>query len=67
MHTTLISVDGLVGEEDVHDVVNTIHELPGISMVEVAPATGVVSVEHSPLVCEADIRQVLEDEGYVLK
>jgi copper chaperone CopZ len=36
-------------------------------MVEVALATGTVSVEHSPLVSEADIRQVLEDEGYALK
>ncbi|WP_018228110.1 heavy-metal-associated domain-containing protein [Methyloversatilis universalis] len=67
MHTTLITVDGLRGEDDVNDIINAIHELPGISLVEVALATGVISIEHNPLVCEADIRQALEDDGYVLR
>lgn len=67
MHTTLITVDGLESEDCVHEITNVIHELPGINMVEVALATGTVSVEHSPLVSEADIRQALEDEGYALK
>ncbi|WP_018413372.1 heavy-metal-associated domain-containing protein [Methyloversatilis thermotolerans] len=67
MHTTVIVVDGLSGEDDIHDITNTVHELPGIGLVDVALATGTVSIEHSPLVSEADIRQALEDEGYSLR
>lgn len=67
MHTTLITLCGLDGEDCIHDITNVIHELPGINMVDVAPETGVVSVEHNPLVSEADIRQALEDAGFELK
>jgi copper chaperone CopZ len=64
MHTTVITVGDLDGEQAIAEITNVIHELPGIDTVDVAPETGVVSVEHSPLVSEADIRFALEDAGY---
>ncbi|MBU0602484.1 MAG: heavy-metal-associated domain-containing protein [Gammaproteobacteria bacterium] len=67
MHTTVITVCGLEGEDCIPDITNIIHDLPGIDSVEVAPETGAVSVEHSPLVGEVDIRQALENAGYEVR
>ncbi len=67
MHTTVITVGELDGEHCITEITNLIHDLPGIDTVDVAPETGVVSVEHSPLVSETDIRQALEDAGYELR
>lgn len=64
MHTTVITVCDLDGEHCIAEITNVIHDLPGIDTVEVTPETGAVSVEHSPLVSEADILQALEDAGY---
>ena len=64
MHTTIITVGDLDGEQAIAEITAVIHELPGIDTVDVSPETGVVSVEHSPRVSEADIRFALEDAGY---
>lgn len=64
MHTTVMVVGDIDGEDGIAEIVNVIHDLPGIDTVDVAPETGVVAVEHSPLVSEADIRLALEDAGY---
>lgn len=64
MHTTIIMLPDLDGRDCVADIVNVIHDLPGIDNVEVVPETGVVSVAHSPLVSGDDICQALEDAGF---
>lgn len=64
MHTTLMMLCDLEVEHRITEITNVIHDLPGIDTVVVALETGVISVEHSPLVSEADIRQALEEAGY---
>ncbi len=64
MHTTVITLLGSEGVDCVEDIVNVIHDLPGIDSVDVSPETGTVSVEHSPLVSADDICRALEDGGF---
>lgn len=64
MHTTIIIESGVEGPDCAADIVNIVHELPGIDSVDVSPETGTVSIEHSPLVSEDDICRVLEDGGF---
>jgi copper chaperone CopZ len=67
MHTTVIALLDVEGGDDEADVVNVIHDLPGIARVDVALDTGVVSVEHSPLVSGDDICQALEAAGFAVR
>jgi len=64
MPTTTLTIAGMQSEDCLRTVMNAIQDLPGIGYVEVSPTTGEATIEHSPLVSEADIRAAIEDAGY---
>jgi copper chaperone len=67
MPTTTLIIDGIQSDDGLRTVMNAIQDLPGIGYAEVSTATGEASIEHSPLVSEADIRSAIEDAGYATR
>jgi copper chaperone len=64
MPTTTLIVEGIESDDGLRTVMNAIQDLPGIGHAEVSTATGEATIEHTPLVSEADIRAAIEDAGY---
>lgn len=64
MPTTTLTINGIRSDDCLRTVMNAIQDLPGIGHAEVSLATGAATIEHSPLVSEADIRAAIEDAGY---
>jgi copper chaperone CopZ len=64
MPTTTIRIIGMKSDECLRSVMNAIQDLPCIGDVEVLRETGEATIEHSAMVSEGDIRQIIEDAGY---
>ncbi|MBE2259302.1 MAG: heavy-metal-associated domain-containing protein [Candidatus Accumulibacter sp.] len=64
MPTTTLKITGMKSDECLRLVINAIQDLPCIGYVDVSLATGEAIVEHTAMVDEADIRQIIEDAGY---
>ena len=64
MPTTTLMVTGMTSDDCLRIVMNAIQDLPRIGQVDVSLATGEATVEHTAMVSESDIRQIIEDAGY---
>ncbi len=64
MPTTTLKVTGMNFDDCLRSVMNAIQDLPCIGHVDVSLETGVATIEHTTMVSEADIRQIIEDAGY---
>lgn len=64
MPTTTLTIKGMQSDECLRSVMNAIQDLPCIGYVDVSLETGEATIEHTALVAEADIRQIIEEAGY---
>ena len=64
MPTTTIMITGMRSDDCLRSVMNAIQDLPCIGYVEVSLETGEASIEHTTMVSEGDIRQIIEEAGY---
>jgi len=64
MPTTTLKVTGMKSDDCLRSVMNAIQDLPCIGHVDVSLETGVATIEHTTMVSEADIRQIIEESGY---
>jgi copper chaperone len=64
MPTTTLKITGMKSDDCLRSVMNAIQDLPCIGDVDVSLETGEATIEHSTMVSESDIRQVIEDAGY---
>ncbi len=64
MPTTTLMVTVMKSDDCLRIVMNAIQDLPCIGQVDVSLATGEATVEHTAMVSESDIRQIIEDAGY---
>lgn len=64
MPTTTLVITGMRTDDCLRSVMNAIQDLPCIGYVEVSLETGEASIEHTAMVSEGDIRQIIEDAGY---
>ena len=65
MPTTTLKITGMKSDDCLRNVMNAIQDLPCIGYVEVSLETGEASIEHTAMVSESDIRQSIEDAGYL--
>ncbi|HRD94630.1 MAG TPA: heavy metal-associated domain-containing protein [Accumulibacter sp.] len=64
MPTTTLKIAGMNSDDCLRAVMNAIQDLPCIGHVEVSLETGEATVEHTAMVSEGDIRQIIEEAGY---
>ena len=64
MPNTTIKILNMQSDECLRLVINAIQDLPCIGHVEVSMSTGEATIEHTSMVSESDIRQIIEDAGY---
>lgn len=64
MPITTLMITGMRSDDCLRSVMNAIQDLPCIGYVEVSLETGEASIEHTPMVSEGDIRQIIEEAGY---
>ena len=64
MSSTEFRVEGVRDDDDLRSVMNAIQDLPCISHAEFDRSTGVVVVEHTPMLSEGEIRAAVEDAGF---
>ena len=64
MPTTTLKITGMKSDECLRTVMNAIQDLPCIGYVDVSLATGEATIEHTAMVAEGDIRQIIEEAGY---
>jgi Copper chaperone len=64
MPTTTLKITGMKSDDCLRLVMNAIQDLPCIGHVEVSLETGQATIEHTAMVDEGDIRQIIEDAGY---
>ena len=64
MPTTALMITGMRSDDCLRSVMNAIQDLPCIGYVEVSLETGEASIEHTTMVSEGDIRQIIEEAGY---
>ena len=64
MPTTTLMITGMRSDDCLRSVMNAIQDLPCIGYVEVSLETGEASIEHTTMVSEGDIRQIIEKAGY---
>jgi copper chaperone len=64
MPTTTLMITGMRSDDCLRSVMNAIQDLPCIGYVEVSLETGEASIEHTTMVSEGDIRQIIEEAGY---
>lgn len=64
MPTTTLKITGMKSDDCLRTVMNAIQDLPCIGQVEVSLETGEATVEHTAMVSEGDIRQIIEEAGY---
>ncbi len=64
MPITTLMITGMRSDDCLRSVMNAIHDLPCIGYVEVSLETGEASIEHTTMVSEGDIRQIIEEAGY---
>ena len=64
MPTTTLMITGMRSDDCLRSVMNAIQDLPCIGYVEVSLETGEASIEHTTIVSEGDIRQIIEEAGY---
>ena len=64
MPTTEFIIEGIRNEDDLRLVMNAIQDLPCIGYVDVSLETGDAIIEHTAMVSESDIREIIEDAGY---
>jgi Cu+-exporting ATPase len=57
-------ITGMRSDDCLRSVMNAIQDLPCIGYVEVSLETGEASIEHTTMVSEGDIRQIIEEAGY---
>ncbi|ACV34803.1 heavy metal-associated domain-containing protein [Accumulibacter sp.] len=64
MPITTLMITGMRSDDCLRSVMNAIQDLPCIGYVEVSLETGEASIEHTTMVSEGDIRQIIEEAGY---
>ncbi|MBK8116076.1 MAG: heavy-metal-associated domain-containing protein [Candidatus Accumulibacter sp.] len=64
MPTTTLKITGMQSDDCLRSVMNAIQDLPCIGCVDVSLETGEATIEHTSMVSEGDIRQIIEDAGY---
>ena len=64
MPTTSLKVTGMKSDDCLRLVMNAIQDLPCIGHVDLSLETGEATIEHTAMVDEGDIRQIIEDAGY---
>ena len=64
MPTTTLKVTGMKSDDCQRLVMNAIQDLPCIGHVEVSLASGEAVIEHTAMVSESDIREIIEEAGY---
>lgn len=64
MPITTLMITGMRSDDCLRSVMNAIQDLPCIGYVEVSLETGEASIEHTTMVSEGDIRQIIEKAGY---
>lgn len=64
MPITTLMITGMQSDDCLRSVMNAIQDLPCIGYVEVSLETGEASIEHTTMVSEGDIRQIIEEAGY---
>ena len=64
MPTTTLMITGMRSDDCLRSVMNAIQDLPCIGYVEVSLETGEARIEHTTMVSEGDIRQIIEEAGY---
>jgi len=57
-------ITGMRSDDCLRSVMNAIQDLPCIGYVEVSLETGEASIEHTTMVSEGEIRQIIEEAGY---
>lgn len=65
MPTTTIRIIGMTSDDCLRTVTNAIQDLPCIGYVEVLRETGEATIEHTAMVSEGDIREIIEDAGFL--
>ncbi|WP_291994247.1 heavy-metal-associated domain-containing protein [Candidatus Accumulibacter sp. ACC003] len=64
MPTTTLKITGMKSDDCLRLVMNAIQDLPCIGSVDVSLASGEATIEHTTMVSESDIREIIEDAGY---
>ena len=64
MPNTTIKILNMQSDECLRLVMNAIQDLPCIGHVDISMNTGEATIEHTTVVSESDIRQIIEDAGY---
>lgn len=64
MPTTTLKINGMKSDDCLRLVMNAIQDLPCIGHVDVSLETGAATIEHTSMVDEGDIRQIIEEAGY---
>ncbi len=66
MNTVTISVQGMTCENCVRHVTQALQELPGVTGVEVALASGSATVQSDRPLERAELAHALDEAGYTL-